>query len=283
MLFVLGVTLVAAGLKWDDPYFVTAPIRLTEEAQQIVHNTGAFEKKRLATHGRMVWSVLMTLWVITEDIPGDIVETGTFKGHTTAMMMKALQLRDTRKRKLWAADSFRGLPEESGGWQQKWKGATGTTYGCSEAGACAGQFKVGRELFEGHMEKYGTLDKERLVILEGWFNETLAKAPIGDISFLRLDGDLYVSTWDALEALYHKVVPGGLVYVDDYGSFPGCRAAIEDFRKKHRIKAPLNVVEDYAWIVPKNRRRGKRGGYSTKYIKPEAVWWRVPPLPRVHK
>lgn len=53
---------------------------------------------------------------------------------------------------------------------------------------------------------------------------------IGRIAYLRLDGDLYSSTMEALEALYHKVSPGGFVYVDDYGSYNGCRAAVDRFR-----------------------------------------------------
>ena len=58
--------------------------------------------------------------------------------------------------------------------------------------------------------------------------------PTWEISFLRLDGDLYASTMDGLVMLYHKVVPGGLVYVDDYMA-PGCRRAVHEFREKHGI------------------------------------------------
>lgn len=59
----------------------------------------------------------------------------------------------------------------------------------------------------------------------GWFSDSLPSAPIDKISFLRLDGDLYVSTMDPLLALYDKVSPGGLIYVDDYGRW-GQRAGV---------------------------------------------------------
>jgi len=72
---------------------------------------------------------------------------------------------------------------------------------------------------------------------------------------LRLDGDIYVSTVDALKNLYHKVSPGGYIYVDDFGSFSGCKAAVEEFRKQNNISEPMVPVSENA-----------DGAY-------EAVWW----------
>ena len=52
---------------------------------------------------------------------------------------------------------------------------------------------------------------------------------IGPIAVLRLDGDFYESTRFCLETLYDRVVPGGYVIIDDYGTFEGCRAAVHEF------------------------------------------------------
>lgn len=73
------------------------------------------------------------------------------------------------------------------------------------------------------------------MFLKGWFRDTLPTAPIEKLAILRLDGDLYESTTDALGALYDKVSVGGFVIVDDYGVFPNCRAAVADFRGAHGI------------------------------------------------
>ena len=51
---------------------------------------------------------------------------------------------------------------------------------------------------------------------------------------LRLDGDMYASTMDALEPLYDKVSPGGFVIVDDYGAMPACAEAVHDYRGRTR-------------------------------------------------
>jgi len=79
--------------------------------------------------------------------------------------------------------------------------------------------------------------------LKGWFRDTLPAAPIGKLALLRLDGDLYESTRDALHALYGKLSPGGFLLVDDYGDFPPCRKAVDEFRAEHRIDAPIVEVD----------------------------------------
>jgi hypothetical protein len=72
---------------------------------------------------------------------------------------------------------------------------------------------------------------DRVRIHPGWFQDTLPKAQseLGPIALLRLDGDFYESTRVALESLYQLVVPGGVVVIDDYGHFPGCREATNEF------------------------------------------------------
>ena len=73
----------------------------------------------------------------------------------------------------------------------------------------------------------------QLKIVPGWFKDTLPPAGLSSIAYLRLDGDLYASARNAIEPLYPLVVPGGVVYVDDYGSFGGCKQAIDEYRTKH--------------------------------------------------
>src|SRR4029453_17555059 len=84
---------------------------------------------------------------------------------------------------------------------------------------------------------------EQVMFLEGWFRDTLAGAPIDRLAILRLDGDLYESTIEALEALYDKVSVGGFVIVDDYGIFPNCRKAIADFRAARGIVDPIEDID----------------------------------------
>ena len=60
---------------------------------------------------------------------------------------------------------------------------------------------------------------------------------------LRLDGDLYESTIQALDALYPTLTPGGFDLVDDYHVVAACKKAITDFRTEHRITAPIREID----------------------------------------
>ncbi len=94
-------------------------------------------------------------------------------------------------------------------------------------------------------ESFRRLDllDEQVVFLPDGFEDTLAKAPIERLAVLRLNGDMYGSTVNALTALYPKISPGGFVIVDDYGAVAGCRAAITDFRAAHGITAPIQGID----------------------------------------
>lgn len=103
---------------------------------------------------------------------------------------------------------------------------------------------------QNNFVRYGLLDHQ-VRFLQGWFHETLQTAPIQSLAILRLDGDLYESTIEALNALYHKVSPGGYVVVDDSNLF-GCVKAVNDFRDQHGIQAPMipiGIIGVY-WEVP---------------------------------
>ncbi|MGC4007110.1 MAG: TylF/MycF/NovP-related O-methyltransferase [Pirellulales bacterium] len=114
-----------------------------------------------------------------------------------------------------------------------------------------GYLKVSLEDVQNNIRRFGLLD-EQVRFLQGWFENTLPQAPIQKLAILRLDGDMYSSTMDALTNLYHKVSPGGFVIVDDYGSWPACRAAISDFMKQRNIKVELRLIdsEGVYWQVP---------------------------------
>jgi O-methyltransferase len=101
---------------------------------------------------------------------------------------------------------------------------------------------VSLDAVRGNFARYGMLD-EQVVFLEGWFRDTLPSAPIEKLAILRLDGDMYESTMDALSALYDKVSEGGFVIVDDYGAYPRCRAAIEDFRAARNILERMRDID----------------------------------------
>lgn len=184
---------------------------------------------------------MLTVRAITEQVPGDFIETGVWRGGACIYAKGIFRAMGASNRRVFVADSFRGLPEPNAEANPADAGDMHHTYA---------ELAIPRSEVEAGFRRYGLLE-ENVVFLEGWFKDTLPSAPIERLAVLRLDGDMYESTMDALQALYHKVSPGGFVIVDDYILKP-CAEAIEDFRARHGITAPLHPVDGAAvwWQVP---------------------------------
>ncbi len=170
--------------------------------------------------------------VIRNGVPGDLIETGVWRGGSSIFMRAILKAYGDRSRKVWLADSFRGLPPPDPARYPVDEGDTLWKYS---------ELAIPMEQVQANFSRYGLLD-DQVAFLPGWFRDTLPAAPIERLAVLRLDGDLYESTMEALVALYPKVSAGGFVIVDDYG-LPTCRAAIEDFRLAQGITDPIQLID----------------------------------------
>jgi len=98
------------------------------------------------------------------------------------------------------------------------------------------------ERVQDNFRRYGLLDSQ-VRFLKGWFRDTLPTAPIDRLAILRLDGDLYESTIQALDSLYDKLSPGGFVIVDDFHNVAACRQAVHDFRNNRGITDPIQTID----------------------------------------
>ena len=127
------------------------------------------------------------------------------------------------------------------------------------------ELAVSLDEVKANFAKYGLLD-DRVVFLKGWFKDTLRAAPIERLAVLRLDGDMYESTTDALTALYDKVSPGGFVIIDDYGCIEACRRAVHDFRDARGIAD--KIVDIDGWGV--YWRKSVEGGGSEACAGPDS-------------
>ena len=106
---------------------------------------------------------------------------------------------------------------------------------------------VSLETVRRNFARYGLLD-DQVRFLRGWFRDTLPSAPIERLALMRLDGDMYESTHDALAALHPKLSPGGIVIVDDYGEIASCDAAVHDWLDAHGLAPRLvRIAGAGAW------------------------------------
>ncbi len=179
-------------------------------------------------------------------VEGAFVECGVWRGGAVGLMALANQDFAKRRRHLHLFDSFEGMPEpraaQDGQAALDWTGTTGDGRLTSTGANVASPEGVHRLLVDriGYPNEY-------VHIHVGWFQDTLpaARESIGQIALLRIDGDWYESTLVVFENLYRQVVAGGIVIVDDYGHFPGCRQATDEFLERNAPGVYLHYV-DYA-------------------------------------
>ena len=151
--------------------------------------------------------------VDAEAIEGEFVECGVYRGGSAGVLAHHI-LRSKQTRRLWLFDAFAGMPEPTGQDDEY-------------SHAIAGRF-VGSEADTRRILKRIGLPEESYRVVVGWFDETLPKAACDRIALLHVDCDFYQPVKLVLETLYPRVTPGGYVILNDYGSFQGCRQAINE-------------------------------------------------------
>lgn len=171
-------------------------------------------------------------YIRQNQISGDLIETGVWRGGATIFMKAYIEMYNMNK-KVFVCDSFEGLPMPD---LIKYPEDIGDTH------YQVNFLKVSLEEVQNNFKLYGLLDGD-VIFLKGWFSDTLKNNDlIKSISILRFDGDMYGSTIDVLDSLYDKVVSKGVIIIDDY-CLPNCAKAVTDFRKNKGIENQLDVVD----------------------------------------
>lgn len=184
--------------------------RLTDEEYTML---GAYRARNLLELARTVNE---------SGINGAIVDCGVWNGGSTILLGLGAP-----RHEIWAFDSFAGLPspgERDPDAHEDW---TGELVGSDD------------KLREGFAKYAGNLD--RLHVVKGWFEDTLASAAqeIDQIAILAIDADWYESVRLALDVFYDKVVSGGFVAIDDLRMWQGAREATAEFRERRGIASPI--------------------------------------------
>ena len=181
--------------------------------------------------------------VCAENVPGDLMECGVWRGGAAIFMQGYLKAHGINGRRVVLADSFEGLP------------ASGEPDDPSLTPDIFPQLAVALETVIENFRKYDLWD-ETVLTIKGWFSETLPSCGVERLALLRADGDLYTSTTDILENLYDKVAPGGVVIIDDFGVLPSCARAVREFFERRGEPAP--DMERIDWSGVYWRKEGAR-------------------------
>ena len=205
--------------------------------------------------------------VFADNVPGDFMEAGVFKGGIAIFMTALLVAHDPYgKRTMWFADSFSGLPPVDTAVNPRIDALVAKENKRTKwvKGRFVAKLATVQQHFAqcyrnetGEGQRFG--GQRRARALPGYFRDVLP-GPVRTLALLRIDGDLYISIMDALERLYDRLSVGGWVVFDDW-KFDQARAAITDFRERRGINAPLlfsNGTLDpmVYWRKPMMRRGG---------------------------
>lgn len=184
-------------------------------------------------------------YVIKNDIAGDIVECGVWKGGS--MMAAALTLLNLGvKRRLYLFDTFAGMTKPTAV-DRDFEGTS--AFQLLEAGELEVN-NVPLEEVKTNLRSTG-YDENLINYIKGPVEETLPDKAPETIAILRLDTDWYESTRHELEHLFPRVSSGGVVIIDDYGHFEGARRAVDEFIGATKLPLLLNRIDYTARICVK--------------------------------
>ena len=222
--------------------------------------------------------------LLRRNVPGDLIETGVYRGGASIFMRAVLKAYRISDRRVFACDTFHPMsPTDipwpviillkalasipSKAWQRRlflWldrlpnsRRAFPVTQNPSDdwvnfsiwllknPNAMPDERGTGLKQVKSHFARYGLLDA-RVVFLEGFFADTLPTAPIKQLALMRLDGDSYESTMDALRLLYGRLSVGGYCIIDDYCAFSDCKRAVMEFRVEHQIDDEIVAIDNIA-------------------------------------
>lgn len=167
-------------------------------------------------------------------VPGDFIEAGIWRGGAIILMRALLDAYGMKDRKIFAADSFEGIPVNKRSaddpvdqWADRWAASL--------------------DEVQANIARFGLLD-DKIEFVVGFFEDSLTQLSEERFAVIRLDSDSYESVETSLVHLYPLLSKTGVTIIDDW-HLPGCRAAVLDYRAKHGINDPIMEYDANAYWV----------------------------------
>lgn len=201
-----------------------------------------FEKVKdytMTSPERIVSLIRAINYIEKNSIEGSIVECGVWKGGS---MMAALLAMKDQRRKIYLYDTFEGMSEP-------------TEDDESYKNESAKEAFLNKDEYWKRIECFSTLEevekniystgypKREINFIQGKVEETIPGTIPEKIAVLRLDTDWYESTMHEMVHLFPKLVQGGVIIIDDYGHWKGCKKAVDEYISDNNIKLLLNRID----------------------------------------
>ena len=182
-------------------------------------------------------------YVCQNNVAGDFVECGVWKGGSSAAIAKTLMHLNVTDRMLWMYDTFDGMsqPTES---DVDLQGQTAEDLLEQQDVAESASVWCRSPLEEVKSTMAATgYPRAQIQFVQGKVEDTLPELSPAEVALLRLDTDWYESTKCELEILFPNLIPGGVLIIDDYGHWQGCRKAVDEYFTAHKVSMLLNRID----------------------------------------
>jgi O-methyltransferase len=194
--------------------------------------------------------------VVAAGIPGAFVECGVLQGGSSMAMAYTLLDLGVRDRELYLFDTFEGMPEPTArdvsvtgkGAMARWRRERRANDGSDWAGSDWCRAEIDQVRANLVCTGY---DPARLHFVPGLVQDTLPVTDTGPIALLRLDTDWYESTKAEMTHLFPRLASGGVLIVDDYGRWQGCREAVDEYLAEHGLHLMLARISSQARLAVK--------------------------------
>jgi hypothetical protein len=223
----------------DDPYFVS--IFPLIKPHTITSSNGPVP----------LWVLYKSLeYIVKNKIPGDIAECGVWNGGSMLLAAMTLMHFGDTSRRIFLYDTFAGMPKPDE-IDKRWDGvpALSTWENYTAHGkpwGYGGTVDIVRDVMRA-----SAYPDDKLIFVEGMVEDTLPGTRAEQLSLLRLDTDLYKSTYHELVHLYPTLASGGILIIDDYGYFQGARAATDQYIQENSLRVFLSRIDDSVRLVVK--------------------------------
>ncbi len=226
----------------------TNPGDFSEMEKGIINQVKPFTLTSTARIASLIKSVE---YVIENNIPGAIVECGVWKGGSMMAAIKTAQKLKSNNREFYLYDTFEGMtkPTSSDVSLDDKKALTKFTQeSISEQSSKWANIEI--EQVRKNILNLG-YDKNKIYFVKGLVEESIPKTIPEKIAILRLDTDWYESTKHELIHLFPRLVKGGVIIIDDYGYWKGCKKAVDEYIIENKISLLLNRIDNTGRIAIK--------------------------------
>ncbi|QQO17512.1 class I SAM-dependent methyltransferase [Bradyrhizobium diazoefficiens] len=182
-------------------------------------------------------------YVSEHGVSGDIVECGVWRGGVSMLGALTLLSHADASRRIWLYDTFAGMAKPGAEDQSPWDGNNAVRLWSKHKNDGRNDWCYA-PLSEVRKNMLSTgYPEDRITFVQGDVVETLGQHVPDKIAVLRLDTDWYASTKAELEILFPRLVKGGVLLIDDYGAWSGCKKAVDEYLSENKIPLMLHRTD----------------------------------------